>query len=512
MEEMIMEINRRDFISSVGVAGLGLLTGCRTGKAAKKRPNVVFVLTDQWRASAAGYAGDPNVKTPHLDALAAESIHFKNAVSCCPVCSPARASIITGQYPLTHGVFVNDVYLQHKTPSLADCFNAAGYRTGFIGKWHLDGHGRKTYIPPERRQGFQYWKALECSHDYNHSEYYDNNNPDIKTWDGYDVYAQTEDAIDFIRRSEGSPFLLLLSWGPPHDPYMTAPPDLLKQYDPSSLHLRPNVPRDEADLVPRTRWEEKAATPLETPALIASGYYAHCAAMDRCVGQLQDAIRSAGLEEDTIFIFTSDHGDMLGSHGQWNKQQPYDESARVPFLLKFPRFGPETKSKVLFGNPKRSEAAKTGRTVNAPINSPDILPTLCDLCGIPAPSTAEGESFADRLFDNPRNDDAALIASYHPFGQWEARRGGKEWRGVRTARYTYVRDLNGPWLLFDNETDPYQMNNRVNRPEHAALQADLEARLQEKLRQTGDEFLPGMDYIRRWNYKVNEFGTVQYSQ
>ena len=126
-----------------------------------KRPNIVFVFGDQWRAQATGYAGNSTVRTPNLDRLAAESVNFAHAVAGCPVCSPYRASLLTGQYPLTHGVFVNDVYLQPNPQSLAHAFADNGYATAYIGKWHVDGHGRSSDIPPERRQGFEYWKVLE---------------------------------------------------------------------------------------------------------------------------------------------------------------------------------------------------------------------------------------------------------------------------------------------------------------------------------------------------------------
>ncbi|HPC28914.1 MAG TPA: sulfatase-like hydrolase/transferase, partial [bacterium] len=132
-------------------------------------PNVVFVFADQMRAQATGFAGDPNAITPNLDALSLKSIVFTNSVAGCPVCSPYRASLITGQYPHTHGVFLNDVYLQHKAVSIADAFNDAEYQTAWIGKWHIDGHGRTRFTPPERRQGFKFWRAVECTHDYNHS-------------------------------------------------------------------------------------------------------------------------------------------------------------------------------------------------------------------------------------------------------------------------------------------------------------------------------------------------------
>lgn len=484
-------MKRRTFIGAGGAAaGLAAVGGCNGFPKVGKRPNVVFVLTDQWRASAVGCAGNPDIQTPNLDRLAAESFNFKNAVSCCPVCSPARASLITGQYPLSHGVFVNDVCLQHRVPSVADCFNDVGYRTGWIGKWHLDGHGRSSYIPPERRQGFQYWKALECTHNYQHSTYYDNNDPEIKEWAGYDVFEQTDDAVRFIQQSSDAPFLLFVSWGPPHSPYLTAPEKFRKLYASEELSVRSNVPRREDEIVPRTKWEEKAESVMETPALLLSGYYAHCTAMDQCIGQLRDAVQQAGLEEDTIFVFTSDHGDMLGSHGQWNKQQPYDESVCVPFLLKVP--------------------GRRGGEVTQPLNTPDIFPTLCELCGVLAPESVQGKSVASVLNGASEEDSAALIANYHPFGQWGIQRGGKEWRGVRTSQYTYVKDLNGPWLLFDNRADSYQMNNLIDQADSKELQAEMELLLQRKLDETGDSFEPGMNYVHRWSYDVDESGTVKY--
>jgi len=128
----------------------------------KKLPNIVFIMADQWRAQATGYTGDKNVITPNLDKLAAVSMNLKNAVSGMPVCTPYRASLLTGQYPLTHGVFMNDVMLDTGKLTIAKVFKNNGYNTGYIGKWHIDGHGRKSYIPENRRQGFEYWKRLNA--------------------------------------------------------------------------------------------------------------------------------------------------------------------------------------------------------------------------------------------------------------------------------------------------------------------------------------------------------------
>lgn len=446
-----------------------------------KKPNVVFVFGDQWRQQATGYAGDPNVKTPNLDALARESVNFTHALSGCPVCSPYRASLLTGQRPLTHGVFVNDVYLQPRATSIAQTFSSAGYDTAYIGKWHVDGHGRSNYIPPERRPGFDYWKVLECTHDYNHSPYYAGTSDEKRFWNGYDAIAQTRDVETYIRNhAEDKPFLLMLSWGPPHAPYETAPEEFRKLYHADTIELLPNVP------------DEIAAQAREWLA----GYYAHCSALDSCVGDLLSTIQECGIEDDTLFVFTSDHGDMLGSQGETKKQRPWDESIRVPFLLKYPGL-----------------SGWRPRETDALIDAPDIVPTLLGLCGIPISDTVEGIDFSGHIAggDDP-SDGAALIMCPQAFGQWTiTHHGGKEYRGLRTKRYTYVRDLQGPWLLYDNEVDPCQMRNLAYTAESAGFRDELDALLQKKLRETEDQFLPGAEYIKKWGYRVDETGTVPFT-
>ncbi len=452
-----------------------------------KQPNVLLVFGDQWRAQATGYAGNVNVQTPNLDRLVGESVSFGHAVAGCPVCSPYRASLLTGQYPLTHGVFVNDVYLRPNPHSLAHAFAGQGYATAYIGKWHVGGHGRSNYIPPEQRQGFDYWKALECTHDYHHSAYYASDSDEKLTWEGYDAIAQTRDAQRYIaercadagRREQ--PFLLVLSWGPPHAPYRTAPKAYQALYDPAEIVLRPNVPESPSQ-----------SSLMEDLA----GYYAHCTALDACMGDLLQTLRACGIEEETIVVFTSDHGDMLGSHDRFKKQQPWDESIRVPFLLRYP---------ALLG--------RDGRALDALIDAPDIMPTLLGLCGLPIPGSVEGLDYSGYVQGGPDpSDGAALLMCPQPFGQWSApRHGGREYRGLRTARYTYTRTLDGPWLLYDSEQDPYQMENLVDRPAYADLVRELDTWLQRRLDALGDEFLPGMEYIRQWGYPVDETGTVPYT-
>ena len=442
-----------------------------------QKPNIVYVFGDQWCAQATGYAGDPNVQTPNIDRLADESLNLQNAVSTCPLCTAYRASFLTGQHPLTHGLFVNDVPLDPSMPSLGKLFTADGYDTAWIGKWHVDGNGRDAYIPPERRHGFEHWQVLECTHDYNNSAYYEGDSDQAKYWDGYDAFAQTKEAQRYIRNHNGeTPFLLVVSWGPPHNPYGTAPEEYRLMYNGDDLRLRPNVK------LPMSMFVGHAL----------AGYYAHCTALDTCVGDLLTTIDECGIAENTIFIFTSDHGDAVGCQGITNKQAPWDESIRVPFLLRYPaKFG------------------RTPRTIDGLIGSEDILPTMLNLCDIPVPDTVEGTDFSDHLQGGPDpSDGATLIACYQPIADWWHGLGGKEYRGLCTYRYTYARALDGPWLLYDNEADPYQLENLVDSPDHQTLLNDLDALLQKRLDERNDPFLSGLDLCAQWGYQLDERETV----
>lgn len=454
---------------------LSVFTSCLNEP--EKKPNVVFVFADQWRAQDVGYNGNTVVHTPAIDKLAEESVVFTNAVSGCPVCCPYRASLLTGQYPLTHGVFYNDKPLNPDAVTMAKIYKQAGYETGYIGKWHLNGHepgeetavARAKFIPGERRQGFDFWQVLECTHDYNNSFYYEDS-PERLKWSEYDAIAQTKSAIEYIReKSKGDkPFLLLLSWGPPHEPYETAPEKYRDMYSPGQIEVRPNVP-DEL--------RGKARKDI-------AGYYAHIAALDDCMKELQAAVKELGEEDNTIFIFTSDHGDMLYSHGEVKKQKPWDESLMVPFLLRYPE-----------------KLGKTQKIVDTPINTPDILPTLLGLSGIEIPASVQGSDYSKIITGEKKpENEAVLIQCPVPFHQWNYSRGGREYRGVRTSRFTYARDLNGPWLLYDNKPDPYQMNNLIGLDEYVFIRSDLEKQLQELLQKTNDKFLSGAEYMKMWNY------------
>ncbi len=449
--------------------------------APEARPlNVVFIIADQWRAQAFGFAGDPNVKTPNLDRFEGECVNFTQAVAGMPVCSPTRASLLTGQRPQTHGIFLNDVPLDPGAVTIAKEFKAAGYETGCIGKWHVDAHGRSSYIPPERRQGFDYWKVCECTHSYNNSLYYADG-PERLKWDGYDATAQTRDAQTYLQDHAASakPFLLWLAWGPPHNPYGIAPEKYRAMYSPEKIELRGNVPADARDAARKD----------------LAGYYAHCSALDDCIGDLLRTLQETHLTERTIVVFTADHGDMLESQGQQRKQRPWEEAARVPMLFHLP-----------------AALGIQQRRVDGTINTEDVMPTLLSLCGRPIPKSVEGFDFSGYMRGGADpSGGATIVRCISPFGEFTRPKGGREYREIRTAHYSYARDLDGPWLLYDNEKDPWQMDNLAGKPEHAKIQADLDARLKRKLDEQHDEFRPGAEYIAKWGYKVDASGTAPYA-
>ncbi len=458
---MVAAMKRRVFLQAAAAAPFA---------AAQRRrpPNVVFVLADQWRAQAFGYTGDPNAHTPAIDALAAESVNFRNAVSGFPVCSPYRASLMTGQYGVRNGLVVNDVPLRPNGATLGESFRKAGYETAYLGKWHLFGspdgkaERRLSFVPKEARFGFDYWKACECTHNYNRSLYYEGDDPHARYWDGYDAVAQTTDACEFIRKRKASsdPYFLLLSLGPPHDPYGTAPGKYKAMYAGRPVQLRPNVPGLKA---------ERAVADLR-------GYYAHAAALDDCVKQVREAVG-----DDAILVFTSDHGDMLQSQGLPLKQFPWDESIRVPFLIRFPRTL----------NVKR-------RVLDSVLDAPDIMPTLLGTCGIRIPESVQGRDYSNIAAGKEREDPGSAALLNLPASFSVIRRHGcAEYRGLRTRRHTFVRSIHGPWLLYDNQEDPYQKRNLIGSARHRDLQARLERLLDQRLKAAGDDFLPGARYVER---------------
>ncbi|MCP2636006.1 sulfatase [Microbacterium sp. HD4P20] len=434
-----------------------------------RRPNVLVILADEWRAHNVGYAGDDQVRTPNIDRLAAESINYTQAISGEPICCPARASFLTGQYPLQHGVYINDVELKPDGLTIAQVFRDHGYRTGYIGKWHLYGspegrfERREAFIPLAARLGFEFWKALECTHDYNRSAYYADDDPTKRYWDGYDAFGQTDAALEYIAEDTPKPFFLMLSYGPPHFPLQTAPDRFRALYEDAEIRLPENVPD----------WAREEAT------RDLRGYFAHIAALDECVGRLLDDVDL----DNTVVVFSSDHGDMLWSQGLEHKLVPWEESVRVPLLIRTPDRSAATSAQLF--------------------NSPDLMPTLLGFAGLPIPASVSGTDLS-MPETGPRTAFLSAPAAYSSL----RRSGMEEYRGVRDVRFTYVRTISGPWLLYDNLEDPFQMVNRCGDPAYADEQSRLETELMSWLDALGDEFLPGDVYLRRDGlehyFEVNE--------
>ena len=430
-----------------------------------KKPNIIWIMTDQQPGYMLSCNHDPNVHTPHLDTLAQYGINFENAVGGFPLCCPFRGSMLTSVYP--HKCVPGHQYqLPPNMPTIAKPFREAGYHTAYIGKWHLDGfdeqEGRAAMhiIPPERRGGFDYWVG------------YENNNSQYDTWvhggegndafhyrlPGYETDCLTDLLLDYLdKRDENQPFFAVLSVQPPHDPYI-APPEYARRFNPQQLTLRKNVP--EIDSVQKLARQELA------------GAYAMVENMDDNIGRIRQKLREKHLEDDTFLLFFSDHGDMHGSQGQFRKTTAYGEAVNVPFLIS----GPES----VYGH-------FCGR-VPYPINHVDIAPTTLGLCGIPVPDWMEGTDYSG-LYRNQKAEypHSAYLQSVIPTCHHHSV--DRAWRGIVTADgWKYVCFENCDWLMFHLTEDPLEQMNLAHNSLYREKRAELREELRRWIEKTGDSF------------------------
>jgi len=466
-------VNRRRFLKvSAATAFAAAVPGC--ARAAAQPRNLLFVMADQWRSCAFGEAGDalapslapPPVETPVLDRFAREGVRCLRAYATNPECSPSRASVMTGRLPHQHGVIENNLMLPPTERGLAAGFLEAGYATHYIGKWHLDGPGKPGFVPPGwRRHGFQTFEGYNRGHTYEHFTSFTNGGERLER-DGFEPAWQVDRAIDFLRAHREEPFLCFLSWGPPHARVNERTPDLRT---PSSVYgWRPNVPQWIRDL---DRMQQKVLD-----------YYALCSRLDVEMGRLLRALGSLGLAEDTVVVFTSDHGDMLGSHGHLNKEYPYEEALRVPLFLRVPGAPP--------------------RAVDAPISGIDLLPTLTALCGLAPVPGCTGRDVSNVF----RGDDAAFASEIFAEGRMtkltgRSRAPGKiAWRALVTPSHKLVVNVRGEVaLLVDLARDPFERANLAGAPAHAEVERHLKERLLARAKATGDPF-PGAVPAARETY------------
>jgi arylsulfatase A-like enzyme len=469
-------IDRRAFLklAAAGSAGLAL-PGC-SSPGPPRRPNVLFVLPDQLRSDMCSVYGGRNITTPNVDRLASEGVVFTNSVSTCPLCTPYRGMLQTGRYPTHSGIILNFVEASptQNPHCLANVFGAAGYATGYIGKWHLaaGGYGscpvgdnpENDFVAPgPKRLGYEHWQAYNFHYDYQNYWYFEDV-PEKRYSGRYETDTETDQAIAFMEecRQSGRPFLLNVASHPPHPPFS---PD----YTPAGY----------LDRMPQTPWwppNIPADNPCTDEELRC--YLAMIQNVDDNLGRLLDYLESSGLAGDTIVVFTSDHGEMLGSHGRIQKMVPYAEAINVPLIMRWP---------------KRISA---GTRVDALQTPMDHFPTLCGLAGLPIPSEVDGADLSGVVTGKSSDvRDGVLIAQYSS-GEltFETGTSWPEWRGVRTQQHTYIRWLAGAEELYDNWADPYQMTNLAQDGAEPEALVRLRTRLSELLATAHDDFRTGVEY------------------
>lgn len=437
-------LTRREFIriaaAAMPVAAFGSKLFAEEGVT--KRPNIVFVFADQMRAHAMGCMGNKQVITPHLDKLASEGLLVTNGISAQPVCSPYRAQLLTGRYGHSTGVIHNDIRLPDSEVVISELMKKQGYSTGYIGKWHLSGN-RKNPVDAKSRRGWDFWAVRNCSHAHSSPEYWLNDAKEPIRVPGWEPDVQTDLAVEFIKKNKQAPFCLFLSFGPPHNPYR-APSKYVEMYKGKILKTRPNVP-------------EK-----NTKSLLQ--YYAMTTSLDSCMGRINDALDNAGISKDTIVVFTSDHGDMLGSQGHSLKQRPWEESINIPLILRYPR---------------RVKAEQRRDWI---VSSVDVMPTLLGLCDIPIPSQLQGLDYSATFVGKSDTErDAAFLFNVHNGGG-----PGTDWRGIRTKEWTYAHHFSGDWVMYDLKNDPYQLKNLVDDPKFAAKKKELHKQLEAMRKNLGE--------------------------
>jgi arylsulfatase A-like enzyme len=438
-------MDRREFLLGGAVSALKAQV--------PRKPNLVLLLVDHWRGQALTGA-DPNISTPALDRMAAAGIVFSRAYTANPTGSPARAALFTGRFPHACGVLRDNVRLPSAERTLGEALSKAGYATGYIGKWHLDGEAKPGFVPPgSRRKGFAYWAAFNCGHRYFDSVYFRDEDKPVRGR-GFEPDYQTDLAIEFIRGNSGRPFFLCISWGPPHPP-RTPPPAFSTRYDARKLRLRDNVP----------------ASHVGNAREALAGYYGLCSAVDRDAGRILDTLRETESAGDTVVVFTSVHGDMLGSHGLDLAGVPYEESVRIPLLVSYPRM------------------IKAGQVSPMPVSGVDLMPTLLSIAGVPVPADVQGRNHSQSLLSGAGSDAESIYCQ----GQLGS---PQEWRMVIRGLDKIVVDRAFKTThLYNLGQDPYELENLASDSHNVRLD-EMTALLRDWAERLSDGILPSGLKIR----------------
>ncbi|RKD99795.1 sulfatase family protein [Marinifilum flexuosum] len=496
---MAKDISRRNFIRNTAAitAGMtlipqGLLSSC-TRKV--KKPNLLFIFPDQYRKQAMGFMKQDPVLTPNIDKLANDGVVFSNAVSNHPLCSPYRGMMLTGKYPLSNGVLSNchsgrtefGNFLKPDDVCFSDVLSNNGYDAAYVGKWHLDGPTATkkgeakvwdSYCKPgKHRHGFNFWYSYGADDNHLTPHYWINDAGEdqaqyFKQWspehEAEVVEKYLENAGDKFRNDD-KPFAMFWAINPPHHPFNLVPEKYKERFEGKTekdVLNRPNV-----QYTDNREMGDKGFGDMFVEKRIDQSidYFSMCEGVDLQIGKILKTLKEQGLDENTIVIFTSDHGEMLGSQGMMHKNIWFSEAYDIPFIIRWPK------------------KIKPG-TDDLLMSVPDVMPTLLGLMGMSddIPSEVEGKDYSG-IFRNEKVDrpEAALYFFAKPEDDTEKR------RGVKTHTHTYViaYDNKGEkhHFLYDDVNDPYQMENIYG--ENTELEQDLTEKLREILIRTNDPFV-----------------------
>ena len=417
--------------------------------------NILFLFADQMHGFAMGCMGNPDIQTPHLDRLARDGILFRNTYSNAPVCTPFRATLISGRYGSQTDTLRNGAHVPEGTRTIAGALNDGGYRTGWVGKWHLGATGNVP-VPPELRADFTEFIGYQCYNDFLHGvKFYDEDGTE-HVYDHHRTEVTTDIAIERLERMKDDPFALFVSYQNPHYPEQPAW-EYDRMYHGKTLTRRPNA----VDIDPYTRTHSPPSPkPKENDPLYQRygndldeylrQYYAMVTQLDANIGRVREALDRLGLADNTAIVFTSDHGDMQGSQGLQNKGLPWEESSRIPLVVYVPN------------------GAK-GVVSDDLISGVDFFATCLDWAGCSPEPSCEGDSFAAQALGNTKLMNRPVFSEMRP------------WCMVREGAFKLVADKDPFTLthLFDLESDPYEMTNLLNMPEHMEVQNRLSTLLTE---------------------------------
>lgn len=486
-------MDRRQFIQGGVAAGVvAAAPALASSTRPAKQPNVLYVFDDEHRFHS--MPGEPHsdpVNAPNLDAFRRANFSMERCVSNYPLCSPYRGILMTGLWPYQNGITHNWIELGTNFESIGHVFDRAGYRTAYVGKWHLSGPGHdRAFVPAgPHRQGFQdwhVWGAVDRHMSYSFT--FDPDTGEKIQPEGYQSTLMTDQAVKIIHEKHDKPWMMIVSWHPPHFPVDDAPEEDEAFFAGKAVDLRPNV---------QVGAERGPVRNHLTIQKFHQGYYAHIRAIDREFGRLLKALDDTGQAGNTIVIFTSDHGEMAGSHGRMYKQVPHEESSRVPFFVRYPGVTPH------------------GRSSDTLFASIDIYPTLCGLANLPVPAHCKGRDLSAAMRGHAVSPSEVVFLMNQGGGAAEAEAGavgaaGREvtppagatvgpgpngggyappnFRGLRSRTHTYAVAQNGRWLLFDNENDPYQQHNLINDLAQKALIDHFDSLIANWLHEANDPF------------------------